>query len=162
VTSVLGNVASMAARAGGTVVRQVRSVLDPGASGHSGAAEEPASRWLVVTLNRGPGEVDPDQLPAPLAGYGDRIEVSVRPAADSKGTELAVRLRTPAPSGAAARVRGDDPRGQLRAALREAKQLIEVGEVLRVDPTPHGKRTPTTAGALLEAVTRRAPKEGVL
>jgi hypothetical protein len=161
-TSALGNVASLAARAGGTVVRQVRSVLDPGAAPSSGAADESSSRWLVVTVN---GDVDAGQLPAPLAEYGDRIEVRVRPAANDKGTELAVRLRTPTPSGiaaAAAKVRGDDPRGELRSALRKAKQLIEVGEVLKLDPVPHGKRTATPAGAALEAVTRRAPKEGVL
>jgi hypothetical protein len=52
--------------------------------------------------------------------------------------------------------------GELRSALRRAKQLIEVGEVLAVDPTPHGKRSATPGGLALEAVTRRTPKEGVL
>jgi hypothetical protein len=162
VTSAVSNVASFAARAGGSVVRQVRAALDPSGTWTTGEADEPASRWLVVTVNR---DVDTAHLPAPLAEYGDRIEVRVRPAADEKGTELAVRLRTPAPaglSGAAARARGDDPRARLRSGLRRAKQLIEVGEVLRVDPAPHGKRNPTPAGAVLDAVTRRADKEGVL
>jgi hypothetical protein len=50
----------------------------------------------------------------------------------------------------------------LRAALREAKQLIEVGEVLRVDPVPHGRRKATPTGALVDVATRRSNEEGVL
>jgi hypothetical protein len=157
-TSALGNVASLAARAGGSVVRRVRSVLDPSDAGSSGAAEAPASRWLVVTVARDPADVDPGRLPAPLADDGDRIELRVRPAADAKGTELAARLRTDAAPGG----RHDDPVGELRSALRRAKQVIEVGEVLAVDPTPHGRRTATPGGPGLEAVTRRADKAGVL
>ncbi len=52
--------------------------------------------------------------------------------------------------------------GELRAALRHAKQLIEVGEVLRVEPQPHGRRTPTPQGAAVEGAAEQAPKEGVL
>jgi hypothetical protein len=157
-TSALGKVASVAARAGGSVVRQFRSVLDQSGAGSSGAAEAPASRWLVVTLARGPADVDPGRLPAPLADYGDRIEVRVRPAADGKGTELAARLRADAAPGG----RREDPVGELRSALRRAKQVIEVGEVLAVDPTPHGRRSATPGGLALEWVTRRAHKEAVL
>jgi len=122
--------------------------------------------WLVVTVYKQPTDVSIEQLPQPLAEYGDRIEVRVRPAADGKGTELAARfMNAPQPSGvsgAVAKVLGTDPHAGLRSALRKAKQLIEVGEVLKVDPVPHGKRTATPGGALLEAVTRRADKGGVL
>jgi hypothetical protein len=148
--------ASLAARAGGSVVRQIRSVIDPASTASAGAADEPASRWLVVTVYREPTEVDTGQLPAPLAEFGDRIEIQIRPAAGSKGTEVAARLRDPA-----AKAGGREARAELRSALRRAKQLIEVGEVLAVDPTPHGKRTTTPGGVLLETVTRRAGKEGV-
>jgi hypothetical protein len=160
-TSALGNVASLAARAGGSVVRQVRSVLDPARGAADGAGDEPASRWLVVTVFREPADLDATQLPAPLAELGERIEVRTAPAADGKGTELAARLRDPA-SQAAAKAGRRDARTELRSALRQAKQLIEVGEVLAVDPTPHGKRSATPGGVLLETVTRRAGKEGVL
>jgi hypothetical protein len=149
--------ASLAARAGGSVVRQIRSVIDPASTTSAGAADEPASRWLVVTVYREPTEVDTGQLPAPLAELGDRIEIQVRPAADGKGTEVAARMRDPAAKGG-----GREARDEVRSALRRAKQLIEVGEVLAVDPTPHGKRTATPGGVLLETVTRRAGKEGVL
>jgi hypothetical protein len=159
-TSALGSTASLAARAGGTVVRQIRSVLDPAAVSARGTAA-PASGWLVVTVYREPSDVDTAQLPAPLAEFGDRIEVRVRAAADGKGTELGARLRDQPSGSTLGRLSGSDPQADLRSALRRAKQLIEVGEVLAVDPAPHGKRTATPGGVLLEAWTKVAPKAGV-
>ncbi|MGY1795499.1 hypothetical protein ACI796_16125 [Geodermatophilus sp. SYSU D00525] len=160
-THSIGNVASFAARAGGSVVRQVRSAIDPSAARPAGAGRS-ASGWLVVTVFREPSDVDTARLPAPLAGFGDRIEVRVRPAAGGKGTELAARLRDrPSPGTALGRLSGNDPQADLRSALRQAKQLIEVGEVLAVDPAPHGRRTATPGGVLLEAWTRMAPRAGV-
>ena len=159
-TSSIGNVASLAARAGGTVVRQVRSAIDPSVA-RSADGGRPASGWLAVTVLREPSDVDTAQLPAPLAELGDRIEVRVRPAPGGKGTELAARLRNQPSGGALSRLSGSDPQADLRSALRRAKQLIEVGEVLAVDPAPHGKRTATPGGVLLEAWTRVAPRAGV-
>ncbi len=128
------------------------------------SAAEPRSRWRAVTVNRSPEEVLPDGVPpAPLARLGDLVEVQVRPAPGGRGSELRARLRTTEPAGAgSSRVTGDDPRQQVRAALRESKALLEVGEVLRVDPAPHGKRTQTPAGKLIDLATKRAPGEGVL
>lgn len=138
---------------------------DGGDGSESGDAE-PRSRWRSVTINRGPDDVMPDgQVPAPLAALGDLIEVRVRPAPSDKGTELGARLRDPEPTGlksALAAWGGDDPRQTVRAALREAKQLIEVGEILRVDPVPHGHRSPTPTGKLVERSTERAAGEGIL
>ena len=159
-TSSIGNVASVAARAGGTVVRQVRSVIDPSAARPAGAGQ-PASGWLAVTVFREPSDIDVAALPAPLAEFGDRIEVRVRPAAGDKGTELSARMRDQPSGSALDRLSGSDPQADLRSALRRAKQLIEVGEVLVVDPAPHGKRTATPGGVLLEAWTKVAPKAGV-
>jgi hypothetical protein len=159
-TSSIGNVASLAARAGGSVVRQVRSAIDPSAARPAGGGA-PASGWLAVTVFGESADVDTAQLPAPLAEYGDRIEVRVRPAPGGKGTELAVRLRDQPSGSAVSRLSGSDPQDDLRSALRKAKQLLEVGEVLAVDPAPHGKRTATPGGALLEAWTKVAPKAGV-
>ena len=85
------------------------------------------------------------RVPGPLAELGDLVEGEVRPASGGKGSELRARLRSPEPTGAAsaaARLSGDDPRQQVRAALRQSKQLIEVGEV--------------------ELATKRAAGEGVL
>jgi hypothetical protein len=115
-----------------------------------------------VTVFREPSDIDTAKLPEPLAEFGDRIEVRVTPAPGGKGTELAARLRDRPSSGSApSRLSGKDPQADLRSALRRAKQLIEVGEVLVVDPAPHGNRTATPGGALLEAWTKVAPKAGV-
>jgi hypothetical protein len=135
-------------------------------AGGAGEVAEPRSRWRAVTINRSPEEVMPDnRVPTPLIELGDIVEVQVRPAPGGRGSELRARLRSSEPSGAAsaaARLSGDDPRQRVRAALRQAKQLLEVGEVLRVDPTPHGHRPPTPTGKLVEFATRRAGEEGVL
>jgi len=118
-TSALGKVASGVGRAGGAVVRKVRSVFGSSAA-PAGDVHRPASGWLVVTVLCGPSEIDTAALPAPLAEFGNRIEVRVRPAADSKGTELAARLRGQVASGTApSRLTGTDPQADLRSALLE-------------------------------------------
>jgi hypothetical protein len=160
-TSSIGKVGSLPACAGGDVVRQVRSAIDPSAARPAGAGQS-ASAWLVVTVFREPSDIDTAELPAPLAEFGGRIEVRVRPAVDAKGTELAVRLRDRPSSGPVhSRLGSRDPQVDLRAALRRAEQLIEVGEVLAVDSAPHGKRQATPGGVLLEAWTKVAPRAGV-
>ncbi|GAB2578981.1 SRPBCC family protein [Microlunatus antarcticus] len=160
-----GTSVAAALAVGGAVVALVRQLQRRVAAGASKDAEA-RSRWRAVTINRSPGDVlVEDHLPGPLAELGDLVEVEVRPAPGGKGSELRARLQTPEPSGAAsaaARISGHDPRQRVRAALREAKQLIEVGEVLRVDPAPHGRRTSTPGGALVDLATDRASGEGVL
>ena len=157
--------ATAALAAGGAAVVLVRQREHRSTSRAAGAAE-PLSRWLAVTINRSPDEVMPDnRVPGPLAELGDLAEVEVHAAPGGKGSELRARLRSSEPTGAgsaAARLSGGDPGQRLRAALREAKQLVEVGEVLRVDPTPHGRRAHTPVGALVDLATDRAAGEGVL
>jgi hypothetical protein len=160
-TSVLANATSRALHGGGSVVQQVRSTLSPSSVQPAGAGA-PASGWLVVSVFREPSEIDIAELPAPLAELGERIEVRVHAAPGGKGAELAARLREQAPrSTALKRLSGNDPESDLRSALRRAKQLIEVGEVLAVDPAPHGERTATPGGVLLESWTKVAHKSGV-
>lgn len=97
-----------------------------------------APRWFVVTIYRRPEEVVPGgRLPEPLARFGDTIEFQVRAAPGGRGTELAVRPLTPAAGGVdqvLARLGGQESRLALRRALREAKCLVETGEVLRAEP----------------------------
>jgi hypothetical protein len=130
----------------------------------NGIARDAPDRWHAVTVFRPLEEVQPDgQLPEPLAELGDAIEVQVRPAPGDRGTELAARLRQGAPTGmrgAAARAAGTDPRQDLRAALRQARQLLETGEVLSPDQPPTTRRT--LRGLPLELATRRAGGEGRL
>ena len=53
------------AHAGGSLVRQVRSVIEPSAP--AAGSGQSASGWLVVTLCCQPSDVDPAALPTPLA-----------------------------------------------------------------------------------------------
>jgi hypothetical protein len=126
--------------------------------------DQDVTRWRVVTVNRKPEEVAPDgRLPEPLERLGDAIEVRLRPAPGGRGTELAARLRHGDPSGvsgAAARLTGDDPRQAVRSALREAKQLIETGEVLQADRPSSNE--PSLRGAPLDLAVERAGGEGRL
>jgi hypothetical protein len=129
-----------------------------------GAARAAPDRWHTVTVNRPPEEVAPaGRPPGPLARLGDAVEVRVRPAPGGRGTELAARPRAGAPSGlaaAVARAAGKDPRQAVRAALRQAKQLAETGEVLEPDTPPTTRRT--LRNLPLELATRRARGEGRL
>jgi hypothetical protein len=122
------------------------------------------SRWHAVTVNRPPEVVAPEgRPPEPLARLGDRVEVRTRPAPGDRGTELLVRLRGAEPSGlrgAAARIAGQDPRQELRSALRQAKQLLETGEILQADTPPSTRRT--LPGLPVDLTTRRAGGEGRL
>ena len=160
-TSPTRKAASRVVRVGDALISQVRSVRGSSASTPAGSGE-PASGWLVVTVLCAPSAIDTSQLPEPLAGIDETIEVRVRPAPDGKGTALAARLRGGKSTGTVLnRLTGSDPQADVRSALRRAKQLIEVGEVLVVDPAPHGKRTASPPGRLLEAWTKVAPKGGV-
>ncbi|TKV60480.1 hypothetical protein FDO65_01870 [Nakamurella flava] len=131
-------------------------------SPRTSTGRRPGSGWLAVTVLCEPSDIDTADLPAPLAEFRERIEVRSSLAPADKGTELAVRFRDrPATGSALSRLTGSDPQADLRSALRKAKQLIEVGEVLVVDPAPHGHRKKTPGGLLLQAWTRVAGKAGV-
>jgi hypothetical protein len=151
---------NVAVRAGESLVRRMRSAIDP-LTTLTTDRSGPDTGWLAVTILCEPQDIDSGQLPEPLAELGDRIDVRVGRAPGDKGTELRARLRDSSSGHAAGRLTGTDAQSDLRSALRRAKQLIEVGEVLRVDPTPHGERASTPGGLLLEAWTRTAPKAGV-
>ncbi|MFG2470486.1 hypothetical protein ACGFXB_34235 [Streptomyces canus] len=126
------------------------------------SASSGADRWLAVTVACEPEGLRADKLPSPLQEYGERIETRISPAPADRGTELAVRFKQP-PSDLArsvpARLAGQDPRQDLRRALREAKALLEAGEVLVPDePTTHD----TPGGKVVGLFSRRASGEGVL
>jgi hypothetical protein len=123
-----------------------------------------AARWLVVTVNCLPDRLRSEiDFPEPLVQLGESVEIVVCAAPGDRGTELAARLREPMPTGLAsvsARLRGDDPRQSVCKALREAKSLIETGEVLRHEELVTTRSTP--AGKILELATRHAEGEGRL
>jgi hypothetical protein len=154
-TKTIGRVAVVAgAVAAGLAARRARPRQD----------DTDPRRWFVVTVYRSPEDVMPDgKLPEPLARLGDAIEVRIRPAPGDKGTELAARLTHPPASGPAAakaRLHGEDPRQKVRTALREAKSILEVGEVLL--PDAPGTAHPGLGGRLVAVADRVAQGEGRL
>jgi hypothetical protein len=124
------------------------------------------NRWQVVTIARSPDEIVPDgELPEPLQALGDDIEVDVHPAPGGRGTELAARFRSsvkPEAAGDGEARTEDHPGATLRKALREAKQLAEVGEILSLLPRPEGKRPATPTGKLVDKAEEEAGLGGVL
>ena len=121
-------------------------------SGWGPAAHDDPARWRVVTVNRPIRELE--SLPAPLADLGDAVEVRLVPAPGDRGTEIHARLSDAS--------RGDSGQAleALRSALRQAKQLAEVGYLLEADLNTTTKRTPLNEP--LRHATRHAGGEGRL
>ena len=166
-SNVASNVASGAAGAAGAAGAVWDMARHRMAGGDHGAAD----RWLVVTIACPPERLTrPGGLPEPIVRLQREAEVEVRvqPAPGDRGAELGLRLSRPRAAGVpagiaseiAARLGGTDPRQRLRSALRDAKSLIETGEVLRPD-TPPTTRT-TVTGKVMEVATKRAGGEGRL
>ncbi|WP_433085731.1 hypothetical protein ACQP1P_11350 [Dactylosporangium sp. CA-052675] len=107
-------------------------------------------RWHSVTINCSPERLGP--MPAPLDELGFPVEVLIRPAPGDRGTELAARAVEPGAD--------RDTVRHLRRALRSARSLAEVGEVLLPDAPGTSHRTLT--GAPLAYATRHGREEGRL
>lgn len=120
-----------------------------------GPGRESRGRWHTVTVYCPPDRVAPGgRLPEPLTRLGDAIEVRTRPAPGGRGTELAVRPREAGAHASRTAAGAHDDGRAVRAALREAKQLLETGEVLRPD------RPPTSRSTLLNRPVRVAVRHG--
>ena len=114
------------------VVRRVMRAARPSA--------EELERWHAVTVLCLSQEVEA-RRDTPLAALGDAVEVTVRPAPGERGTEVRARL---APAAAA----GDDAGErleELRTALRETRQVLEVGWVVNADRPATTRPTPLNA-----------------
>ncbi|GAA3772984.1 hypothetical protein [Micromonospora maritima] len=125
-----GGALALAVGGAGALVR--RRTRRPGTDPRPG-------RWQVVTVTGIPEQVlPPGRWPEPLRRLDGAVEVHARPAPGGRGTELAVRPLGGEPTlpGFAAHLVGDDPGRFLRQVLRETKQLLETGEVLRADRSP--------------------------
>ncbi len=157
--------AAMVRTSGAATARVFRRRLSRSAGSSDRVEEEafsdPAS-WQTVTISASQDELAPDgELPEPLAKLADLIEVRLRPAPGDRGTELSARSKgaaRPETTG----WKGEDPARRIRTALQQARQLVEVGEVLLVEPQPAGKRRGPTAGLLLDLMSDDADQEGVV
>jgi hypothetical protein len=123
----------------------------------TGTAGDRPNRWMMVTINCPPQRLaSRADLPAPISRLGDAVDIKIGPAPGDRGSELGVRLRElprPTLTGGASRRPGDDPRRAIREALRDAKSLMETGEILRRErPMPE---RPVPAGRLPEFAERR-------
>jgi hypothetical protein len=117
----------------------------------------PKNRWIMVTVNCSPERLaSRSDLPDPIIRLGDSVDIKVSPAPGDRGTELGARLhelpRTKI-RGMVMRRPEEDPRRVVERALREAKSLIEAGEVVRPDWPPSVQ--PAQVGKLLEFAGRR-------
>lgn len=84
------------------------------------------NRWIMVTVNCSPQRLaSRADLPEPLTRMGDAVDITICPAPGDRGTELGARIRDTSRNG--------DVHRDVRAALRQARALIETGEVMRPD-----------------------------
>lgn len=117
----------------------------------------PENRWIMVTVNCSPQRLaSRADLPEPITRLGDAVDIKICPAPGDRGTELGARLRElPRTSiaGMVMRRPEEDPRLMVERALRDAKAIIETGEVLRKDWPPSAQ--PAQVGELLEFAGRR-------
>ena len=126
-------------------VRKLRTRAGSGGEG---------GRWVVVTVLRPPGEVTSSVALDPVQALGAAAETRVTEAPGGRGTELAARWRPGQDAGHSL--------AELWTTLREVKQVLEVGEVLRSVPRPEGKRPSTPGGLVIDAAERRSQGKGVL
>jgi uncharacterized membrane protein len=81
---------------------------------------------------------------APSADVENDGAVEFKPAPGGRGTEVHVMINYKMPGGklgaAVARYFGEEPHQQLDDDLRRLKQLLEVGEIVRSEGAPGGKR----------------------
>lgn len=113
--------------------------------------------WKAVTVLGDADDFARDGYPEPLQRLAGSLEIRIDPAPGDEGFEVHARVR----KGVDVDVDGD-PNVALRAALRDAKQVFETGEVLRATPRPHGKRSRTLLGAAVDMAEDDAKGEGVL
>ena len=145
---------SVAVATGSAAIKKVVGRAPSGWGPSRGAARDPRS-WRAVTVNRPIPELG-DALPGPLAELGDAVEVRLQPAPGDKGTELHARLTGTRDD----QIQGQDPLEALRSALRQAKQVAEVGYVLEADLNTTTERTPLNEP--LRQATKHAGGEGRL
>ena len=123
-------------------LREVRT-LGGGARWHW-VAEAPGKlsvEWDAEVVEDSPGELIRWRS-LPGADIENAGSVEFRPAPGGRGTEVRVRLAYAQPGGRLGKVVaglfGESPEQQVRDDLTRFKQVLETGQVLRSEGTPHG------------------------
>jgi hypothetical protein len=139
---------AVAAAALATASKAAQTVAKKVLAGNEGPGRSDGKdRWHAATVNLPPDQVSPDGAAPPPLRDLNGIEVRMQQAPDGKGTEIYVRST------------GADV-GEARKALREAKSLLEVGDVLLPDrPTT---TEPTLLNKPIRTATEHAREEGRL
>ncbi|MBG0830689.1 hypothetical protein HS041_23290 [Planomonospora sp. ID67723] len=101
------------------------------------------AEWFAVTVACDPAELTGVNRPDALAELAEHHEVRISPAPGGRGTELAVHSAD----------------GTVREQVRALKQLLETGEVLRMEGQPEGHRT--VLGRATLPVARQLMRRGV-
>jgi hypothetical protein len=153
-----GVAAAVAVGAVGAAVGLVARTLVKQRGDGDGDGRHPEG-WKSVTVLGDPDAFE-RAYPAPLARIADALDVRLETAPGDKGFEVHARVREGADVQAV--IGDEDPDRALRTALRDAKQLVETGEVLRATPRPHGHRPTTLLGKVVDAAEDKAKGEGVL
>ncbi|MEU4564219.1 hypothetical protein AB0F72_38050 [Actinoplanes sp. NPDC023936] len=107
-------------------------------------------RRHVITIYRPLSELESEQLPGSLREITGDVEITLRPAPGDRGTEIAVRI----PEGSKI------TEGQVRAALRETRSLLETGDVLL--PSGPATTVKTLTNRPLQTATRHGREGGLL
>jgi hypothetical protein len=113
--------------------------------------------WKAVTVLGEARDFEDGGYPEPLERLAGSLEIRIDPAPGDKGFEVHARIR----EGTDVSTDGD-PNRALRAALRDAKQVFETGEVLRATPRPHGDRPRTLLGHAVDEAEDDAKGGGAL
>ncbi|GLY92480.1 hypothetical protein Airi02_104080 [Actinoallomurus iriomotensis] len=127
----------------------------------SARERELKNRWIMVTVNCSPQRLaSRADLPEPITRLGDAVDIKIAPAPGDRGTELGARLRDLPRTKVAGMVHRhpeEDPRRMVEQALRDAKAIIETGEVLRGEWPAAAQAA--QAGKLLEFAGRRGGRQ---
>jgi hypothetical protein len=145
-TTVATSAAAALATKGLAALRQAWATTRSALGGH----EDPHA-WRTVTVNRPIEEVE-DAIPEPLANLHPQVEVVTRPAPGERGTEISARVYAATPG-------ADGPdAATVRRALREVKQLLEVGWVTHPDANTTAE--PTALNAPVRTAVAVSRQEG--
>lgn len=120
--------------------------------------QDRAHRWHFVTVNLPIDKVRDRMHAGPLEKLRDIADIEVREAPAGRGTEIGAQIKNTALSGSTLKIMRRLK--AVRRALRDAKEELETGEILKPDEPPTTRRT--LLSLPLDYMTRHGREEGRL